>query len=370
MPEFQKPEDPDEFNEAYGRYETLVEQFKEFRRVLQGLQDRLEGKEEEEAPFVFPDEHRRLQVLDAVRQIVGGGMGHWILTESPYSSFIPTNPAAPSLSKLGWKAVFRACTPPEYFHLFLDRPFESVRGWADVLDSHLKALAKPRRAIATKPKVPPVSKVHKEPKRPTTTGMNSARSTEVHVRYDPSVGVERHYLRGTDYQQFRKQEGHVAKIQWLMSHLKTTDVPPAAKASAQEGYQRRLKDLQVPDSPSARTKKPAQTSFRERPRRSGERKDYSWRGQQKHHEGQVRMVQTEPEEPMTEPVLAVVKRMLDKRPSSTRYDPAPEKKYPSDWEYEENDSASEHDPLSFDLEDEVDNECDPLFLGTVQFDRP
>jgi hypothetical protein len=126
MPKFQKPEDPNDFNAEYGKYEILVGQYEEFRLVLQTFQDRLEEKVEEDAPFVFPDEHRWLRALDAVRQIVGGGMGHWILTEEPYSNFVPRNPANPSLSKLGWKAVFRACTPPEYFHLFLDRPFESV----------------------------------------------------------------------------------------------------------------------------------------------------------------------------------------------------------------------------------------------------
>jgi hypothetical protein len=289
MPKFQRPENREEFDEKYGVYEELVGQYEAYQRARQEIQDRLDGKAEEEVPFVFPDEHRRLQVLDAVRQIVGGGMGHWILTNGPYGNFVPKDPANPSLSKLGWKAVFRACTPPEYFHLFLDRPFESVRGWADVLDSHLKALSKPRRATTTKQKVLPVSKVRKDPRRPSSTSAGPTRTTNhpvTNLRYDPSVGVERHHLPTPAYQQFQKQGSRIAKLQWLVNHLPSADVPADTKATAQAGYQRRLKEVREPESP-----KKSQTSFRERSRRSGERKDYSWRGQQKRHEGGVHAVE-------------------------------------------------------------------------------
>jgi hypothetical protein len=184
--------------------------------------------------------------------------------------------------------------------------------------------------------------------------------------------VKRHFIENKDFSEYLAVKGVSARLKWLHKHAETRALPPNVLKEVQEGYSRRLE--QIEGSQPAKVK---QTSFGSpsprRPRRHTERRDYTWKGQRDKHEGQVQLVQAETDgssDPISDPIF----KPVGKRPAtpySTPYvGPRPETKYPSDWEgYDsgEDEESVSAPPLPWTgpylLEDDPEPIADPLFLG-------
>jgi hypothetical protein len=166
MPVFAMKEyDSDEARqEDHAAYWRQVEQHREYLRVRLQIAQCLEAKEEDDDDEVagYVDEHTQLQQVDAVRQLVGGGLAEYVQLEGAHYHFTPKNPAA--LTEKGWRVAFLACTPERYHRLFTNRTFTSLRGWTDVLDGALRLEASTQRTRArAKTSATPVPSYHPPP---------------------------------------------------------------------------------------------------------------------------------------------------------------------------------------------------------------
>ena len=338
-PKFALPKRKEDFQVAYDEYTIRLEQYDTYLAALQSFEDRLEVKAAEGGhapPQRYPDEHRRLQAEDACRQLAGGGMADWIHLDGPMNMFKPRNTESPTLTKRGWRAVFRMCVPPEYAHVFQDRTFISVKGWTDVLEGYLR--------LEEKKRAPPKSGASVKP--PTTVSKSRAAKTTSEttvldgMAQDRFLGVHRHYIDPSAFKEYAKVRGAQNQLRWLQTHLETQSLPPKVKAAVKEGYRKRLADLASPTSPSP--KKASQSSFRHsRPQRAQKRQDYSWEGQRAAHEG-VHVVESNDDS--DEGTKTETKRPATPHP----YRPA------------DSDSDMEHDPLYVDTHD-------PLYVETFDF---
>jgi hypothetical protein len=286
-PKFALPKRKEDFQSAYDDYTVRLEQYDTYLAALQSFRDRMEVKAAEGGhapPQRYPDEHRRLQAEDACRQLAGGGMAEWIHLDGPMDLFNPRDTETPSLTKQGWRAVFRVCVPPEYEHVFRDRTFSSVKGWTDLLEGYLRLNEKKHAApIAGTPK-PLKSATPSSRAAPRAPHMGTANQ----LAKDPYLGVHRHFVDRTDWREYSRIKSVPDRLRWLQTHVETRDMHPEAKAAAKERYRKRLAELTSPAESRNTPKKPSQSSFapnRNRPTRSKERRDYSWGAQRAAHEG-------------------------------------------------------------------------------------
>ena len=211
-------------------------------------------------------------------------MAKWLCLKGPFGDFAPQDP--PTLTPLGWKAVFEVCTPPKLSFLFRHRPFISVQGWTDVVEGYLLASVVERKA----PRKAKPGKVEKPPQHP-AHGMRGSRAPP---RVDPPsselvmdrrLGMKRQVISSARFQELLRCKSKRSQLQFLLDDAKTRRLPQMVKR-----FSAALDELPKQQH-GAGAGKPSQSSFgARRSSRRGQRQDYSLRGQRDRHEGRIHVV--------------------------------------------------------------------------------